>query len=51
MDLTTNHLSTPEFRHLLYIIKNQEIYNNQLVITHIFQALKYLNTEVFLNIH
>ena len=40
MDLTTNHLSTPEFRHLLYIIKNQEIYNNQLVITHIFPSSK-----------
>lgn len=40
MDLTTNHLSLPEFRHLLYIIRNQEIYKNQLVITHIFPSSK-----------
>jgi S1-C subfamily serine protease len=40
MNLSTNHLSMPEFRHLLYIIKNQEIYNNQLIITHIFPSSK-----------
>ncbi len=40
MDLTTNHLLMPEFRHLLYIIRNQEIYKNQLVITHIFPSSK-----------
>lgn len=40
MDLNTNHLLLPEFRHLLYIIRNQEIYKNQLVITHIFPSSK-----------
>ena len=40
MDLTTNHLLLPQFRHLLYIIRNQEIYKNQLVITHIFPSSK-----------
>lgn len=40
MNLSTNHLKLPEFRDLLHIIKTQEIYNNQLVITHIFPSSK-----------
>ena len=40
MDLTTNHLLLPEFRNILYIIRNHEIYKNQLVITHIFPSSK-----------
>tara|TARA_B110000208_G_C11800320_1_gene441766 strand:- start:6147 stop:7520 length:1374 start_codon:yes stop_codon:yes gene_type:complete len=40
MDLTWNHLSMPEYTPLLYQIKNKEIFDKQLVITHIYPNSK-----------
>ena len=40
MDLTWNHLFMPEYSSLLNEIKNDQIYDNQLVITHIYSNSK-----------
>lgn len=40
MNLTLNHLLLPEFSHLIYIIKNEEIFKEQLLITHVFPNSK-----------
>ena len=36
MNLTLNHLVLPK-RHLIYIVRNEQIYKEQLLITHIFE--------------
>ena len=40
MNLTLNHLVLPQFRHLIYIVRNEQIYKEQLLITHIFPNSK-----------
>lgn len=40
MNLTLNHLMLPQLQHLLYIIRNEEIYKPQLLISHIFPNSK-----------
>lgn len=45
MNLTMNHLVNPEYRHLSYLIKNNQIYKPQLVISHIFPSSKLAETE------
>lgn len=40
MNLTINHLLRPEFQHLVYLMVNEQIYEPQLVITHIFPNSK-----------
>ena len=39
-NLTLNHLQRPEFAHLIYLIQDDKIYKEQLVITHIFPNSK-----------
>ncbi len=40
MNLTLNHLILPQFSHLIYIIKNEQIFKEQLLITHVFPNSK-----------
>lgn len=40
MNLTLNHLVLPQFAHLIYIIKNEQIFKEQLLITHVFPNSK-----------
>ena len=40
MNLSLNHLLLPQFSHLIYIVKNEQIYKEQLLITHIFPNSK-----------
>jgi hypothetical protein len=40
MNLTINHLLRPEFQNLVYLMINEQIYEPQLVITHIFPNSK-----------